>query len=157
MKTVLIIDKEKETFEGLMLALTEFAEKTCKGDVVFLNEKALNIMETRELIKEYRPDVILIGHVLRGIFSECIPCKSKYGEDVKFTKCPSCNADGLQALKQLKPLPEEVKVISMSSFAFGSNKLASEYRQIGVNHFSGRDCSKIISCIFEECECKMRL
>lgn len=155
MKTVLIIDKEEEAFKDLMSIFTEFGEKiNQEKSLAFLNEKSLTLIESKKLIQEYRPDIILIGHVLRGIFKECVPCKSKYGEGVKYEKCPSCNADGLQALNLLNPLPSGVKVISMSSFAFNSNELASKYRQIGVSHFSGRDYRKMISCIFDECNCK---
>ena len=152
MKTVLVIDKEEETFEDLMTILNDFTFS--KETLVFLNKKSLKIPEINELIEECRPDIILVGHVLRGIFRECGTCKSIHGRDVKFTKCPSCHLDGLQALKRLNSISKETKVISISSFAVDSNELISKYQQIGVSHFSGRDHHRIVSCILEKCDCK---
>ncbi len=151
MKVVLIIDKEEEDFESSMTLLTEFARGGGET-LVFLNEKSLNIPEINGLIGEYRPDIILMGHVLRGIFEECYDCKLIYGQDVKFTKCPSCHLDGQEALKRLDSSRE--KVISMGDSVPCSESLISKYRQFGVNHFSGRDHRKIVSCILEKCDCK---
>ena len=153
MKTVLVIDKEEEAFEDLMTILNDFTFS--KETLVFLNKKSLKISEINELIEECRPDIILLGHVLRGIFMECGTCKSINGPNTQFTKCPFCHLDGLQALKRLT-IPKETKVILISCFAFGSNSLVSEYRQIGVNHFSSRDHHRIASCILEKCDCKKR-
>ena len=72
MKTVLVIDKEEETFEDLMTILNDFTKET----LVFLNKKSLKIPEINELIEEC-PDIILVGHVLN--FRECGTCKSING------------------------------------------------------------------------------
>ena len=157
MKVILIIDKEEEDkeeedFENLIELLTEFAEEGGRETLVFLNKKSLKISEINYLIREYRPDIILIGHVLRGIFKECDHCKLIYGPDVKFTNCPSCHLDGQEAVRRLDSL--KGKVISMGNSVLCSRQLISEYKQLGVNHFSGRDHRKIVSCILEKCECK---